>query len=207
MTRLRLDKRLRVLSAEDAAVLARIEAILGWGAYPMSVTSATAQARIREALAHIPQPTLRAVVRERIDLRCVVAALRQRAAGVAAPTAPDAYGRLTRRIGENWADPAFKMGRHLPWLPMAAELIAAQQPKKFERHILEVTFRQLQRWGAAHQFDFEAVVLYVLKWSIFDRWARLDPKAASARFDALAEAALADFPTSQTNGAADARAS
>ncbi|MEL6234320.1 MAG: hypothetical protein AAFR46_07915 [Pseudomonadota bacterium] len=207
MSRLRLDKRLRVLSTEEAAVLAIVEGVLSWRSYAMSATGEAAQRRIDAALTQIPQPTLQAALRERIDLRQVMAALRQRAQGHPAPVAPNAYGRLTRRIVQNWSDPAFKLGRHLPWVPEAAELIAAQAPKKLERHILQVTFGQLQRFGTAHQFDFEAVALYVLKWNIFDRWARLDAKAASARFDALADAALADGPPPDMKGAVDARAS
>ena len=50
----------------------------------------------------------------------------------------------------------------------------------------------VSRHGAAHEFDFEAVCVYVLKWGIVDRWVRADAEAAAARFEKLTEEGLRD---------------
>jgi hypothetical protein len=39
--------------------------------------------------------------------------------------------------------------------------------------------------AGSHHFDFEAVVLYVLRWNLVDRLARHDPVAATERFKTL----------------------
>lgn len=202
LSRLRLEKRLQALTSEHAAVLATVENLLSWGAYAMSVSGPEAIARIDRGLATIPQPTLQAIVRERVELRVVVAALRRRAAGDG-PSAVAPWGRWARRVAENWTDPSFGLSRRHLWLPKAASLVAQQDPKGLERRMLEVTFRQLQRHGAAHLFDFEAVAIYVLKWSIFDRWARLNAEAAVRRFTDLADAALAAAPDPRHTGGSD----
>lgn len=204
LSRLRLDKRLGALSPEHAATLAVIEEALSWGAYAMSVSGAQAVARLERALAVVPQPTLRLILRERFELRVAVAALRRRAAGDGPQSAAADWGVWGRRLAENWSEPTFKLDRRHPWLARANLLVSEGDPKGLERHILEVTFRHLQRRAAFHHFDFEAVVIYVLKWSIFDRWARLNAEAAQRRVEALADAALADFPAPEFDGGADA---
>lgn len=203
LSRLRLDKRLEALTRDHAATLATVENAMSWGAYDMSVRDDDAISRVERALSEIAEPALQAIVQERFDVRIAVAALRCRAQGQTQAAFAASYGRWGRRFAENWSDPAFGMSRRHLWLPAAAALIKERDPKGLERHILDATLRQLQRRSAFHLFDLEAVVIYVLKWSIFDRWARLNVEAAKQRFDQLASAALADFPEFQVNGGAD----
>ena len=48
------------------------------------------------------------------------------------------------------------------------------------------------RHRAEHQFDFEAVVIYVVKWSIVERWGRYNSAGAARRFEELTESALGE---------------
>jgi len=201
LSRLRLDARLAVLEPQDAATLAVMENLLGWSAYRMEDDDAVAIARAEAALHDVPQPTLRAIIRERMELRTVIVALRRRAAGHGPPGAPWGFGR-TRYIAENWSDPAFKLDRALPWLRRLIALMERGDPLRLERYILDITFKHLIRHGGNHQFDIEAVVIYVLKWHIFDRWTKANAEAATRRFSDLSRAALADFPDLTLHGAA-----
>lgn len=194
LSRLRLDRRLKVLSDEDAATLSRVEDLVRWNAYDMSTSDQDALDRAQKALEHIAQPRLRAMIIERMELRTLIAALRHRKRGEGPPAGVWGYGTLPKRIAANWTDPTFGLESRVPWLREAATLFARNDPKAFERHMLEVTFRQLQRHARQHLFDLEAVVIYVLKWTIFDRWAHANSEAAKRRFCALTETALADFP-------------
>ena len=63
-----------------------------------------------------------------------------------------------------------------------------------ERIALEAAWRQAARMQEGHQFDFEAVALYVIRWNILDRWTRYDAEAAAARFSDLVDAALKAAP-------------
>ena len=193
LSRLRLDRRLAELTPKDRGRLRRIEHLLSWSNYGMDATEDLSKDRVESALDGLESETLRAIVEERLDLRTVIAALRLRDQGEAPPAPGWSASRLTRYLAENWSDPVFRLDRRMPWLPQAAALLEGHDPLALERHILDVTFRQLQRHGAWHFFDFEAVVIYVLKWNIFDRWARADARAATRRFKALAQDALASF--------------
>ncbi|MEM8597299.1 MAG: hypothetical protein AAGF76_12635 [Pseudomonadota bacterium] len=202
LSRQRLEKRLSALEADDAATLARIEALLSWSAYDRQSDLQTVSARARDVLARTTQPTLCAIVHQRLDLRTAVTALRLRHRGEPAPTAPWGLGRWTKRIAANWNDPVFGVGRSMPWLRDAAQLLEKGDPLGLQRHLLDVSFRQLQRHAACHYFDFEAVVIYVLKWNIFDRWAKADSSAAAQRFTELSHDALKNFPHLQSEGVA-----
>lgn len=193
LSRLRLERRLSALTTKDRAILRDIESVMRWSAYGMDDTSDDAIKRAKALLAGLENETLRSVVVERLDLRTVIAALRIRKRGDAVPAKPWSFSRLTGHIMANWSDRTFKLDSRMPWLPNAVTLLEKQDPLGLERHILDVTFRQLQRHAGRHLFDFEAVVIYVLKWNIFDRWARADARAATHRFEALAQAALGDF--------------
>ena len=189
----RLDRRLTALAEDDRATLTLIEDVLSWRAYDIGQSDADAIRRARGALGQVTQPTLRAIVQQRLELRTAMSAIRRRGRGDGPPAEPWGFGRWTRRIAANWDDPTFRLGTGFTWLREAVTLLDKQDTLGLERHILDVTFRQLQRHGAAHLFDFEAVVIYVLKWDIFDRWARSDARAATHRFEDLVQSALGDF--------------
>ncbi|MEM9393048.1 MAG: hypothetical protein AAGA38_04270 [Pseudomonadota bacterium] len=201
LSRIRLDRRLSVLTQEDAETLRRIEALLSWSAYDRQSDLGTLIHRAKDLLADLDQPTLRAIVAERMELRSAVAALRMRYAGRPAPSEPWGFGRWTAHIAAHWSDPAFGLDGSLPWLREAGQLLENGDTLGLQRHLLDVTERQLRRHAARHQFDFEAVVIYVLKWNIFDRWAKADSAAAAQRFSELSEDALKNFPQLQSEGA------
>lgn len=194
LSRIRLDRRLRALSPEDADTLRLLEATVAWKSYDMDVTDEDAIARGRKALAKITQPTLRALLAERLEVRTVVAALRRRLSGAPPPVGDWGFGRYRHRIVVRWGDPTFGLDRPFPWLREASRLAEANQTLDLERLLLDETYRMMRRHGAPHHFDFEAVAVYVLIWNIYDRWAHTNAEAATRRFEALADDALRNFP-------------
>ncbi|OWU76130.1 hypothetical protein ATO3_05295 [Marinibacterium profundimaris] len=191
LSRLRLDRRLKALAPEDAETLRLMEEALALRHYRLDTEDAEVTRRARRAMDHVTQPALRAILRDRMEIRTVIAALRRRRAGEAPPPPGWGHGRFSRRIIAHWAEPTFGLDPVFPWLREAHGLLEQDDALGFERLVLTVTERLMRRHGAGHDFDIEAVVIYVLTWNIYDRWARTNAEAASRRFNALAEAALA----------------
>lgn len=183
---------MKALTPEDARVLNVMENALNWSAYDMDVTDAQAVQRCKQALAEIPQPTLRDVFLERMDLRTVVAALRLRGQGGDPPMGSYGFGRWSRHICANWGDPDFRLSVPMPWIKEARQLLEVEDPLGLERLLLSVSHKQLRRHAGRHLFDFEAVAIYVLIWNIFDRWAQSNAQDAAARFEKLAQQAMAN---------------
>ncbi len=193
LSRIALERRLRILAPEDQKDLRLVEQALNWREFSMEASDADVIGRARTALALLDQPTIRKLICERLELRTAIAALRRRASGQGPPPAGVVwgFGRWVDRIARNWTDPVFQLGGVFSWLREADQLLQQGDARALERLVLEQSYRKLQRHDADHHFDFEAVVIYVLKWSIVDRWARSNTEAAARRFEDLTNQALA----------------
>jgi len=196
LSRLRLEARLRVLVPEDAEVLELVESVLHWGELPIELTDEEIVARIKDAMTKIENETVRLIVRDRLEIRTCMAALRRRNRGEAAPARGSAwgYGRWLAHIGRNWNEETFKLDRSFPWLREANRLLKEGESLQLQRMVLEQAWKSASRYRGEHYFDFEAVVIYVIQWSIVDRWGCYNKEEAAERFEELAEAALAGQP-------------
>ena len=192
LSRLKLDERLRVLTPDHAETLTLIEDALDWRHLPADTSEQDVNDRGRRALSRIDNEMLRQIVCDRLELRTCVAALRRRARGESAPLpgAPWGYGRWVGHIARNWSEPGLRLDGAFPWIREADRLLKEGDTMALERLILRESYRRLQRLAGEHEFDFEAVVIYVLKWSIVDRWGRYNAETAVRRFDDLTEAGL-----------------
>ena len=195
LSRLRLDQRLRVLEPEDAETLNLVEDALQWARLPISLTEEAVVARAREALERIDNEVLRQVIEERLEIRTVVAALRRRHRGESAPAPGVCWGigRWVDHIPRNWTEASFRLDRVFPWLREADRLMQVGDTEGLERLLLQQAWKRLARLSGEHEFDFEAVVIYVLKWNIVDRWSGYNGEAAMRRFKEMVDAALGDY--------------
>lgn len=198
INRLQIEERLTMLSPEDRAELDAVLGVLAWERIRADDEDATVLARAERVAAGLTSETLRLLVRDRLEIRTLVAALRRRHAGEDAP-APDArwgYGRFRETIRANWADPSFGVARAFPWVAPAREKLETGDTAGFERVVLQAVWDAIGRHADTHAFDLEAVAIYLLRWAVVDNWAQYDTAAATARFSRLLNEALADaLPT------------
>ena len=187
ISRLRLEQRLRALTAKDRETLALLEGVLRWSEAQHATDDAAIVERAGQVMASLESGFLRRLLLRRMELRSVMAALRRRHAGEPppAPGRPWGLGRFTRRIERNWSLPDFGLSAPFPWIGEAQRLLEAGDSLNLEALLLEQVWHELGRAGAEHHFDFEAVVVYVLRWDIINRWTRHDGAAAAARFEEL----------------------
>jgi hypothetical protein len=192
----RLERRLRELSPEDHAELDRLRSLASWMRLDRDEDEAAFLARARSVIAGVKSEAIRAVARDRLEIRTLLAALRRRHAGEEAPApgTPWGYGRFVETIRAHWGAPDFGVGRAFPWIGAAKERLESGDRAGLERIVLEAAWAAGERHLALHEFDFEAVVYYVLRWSLVDRWSRYDTEAAAVRFAELLDAAIAESP-------------
>jgi hypothetical protein len=192
----RLERRLRELSPEDHAELEGLRSLASWLRLDMAEDEAAFLARARSVIAGVRSDAIRALARDRLEIRTLLAALRRRHAGEEAPApgTPWGYGRFVETIRAHWGAPDFGVGRAFPWIGAAKERLESGDRAGLERIVLEAAWAAGERHLALHEFDFEAVVYYVLRWSLVDRWSRYDTEAAAVRFAELLDAAIAESP-------------
>ena len=192
LSRLKLQRRLKILPAADQACLAAIEELLQWDRLDAQDDDAGFVRQARKTLAALDNQTLKEIVVARLEVRSLIAALRRRAKGLAAPAETElwAIGRWSQEIRKNWTEPHFGLLRACPWLADAKRYLETGDALALERLLLGLIWNSLARKADGHHFDFEALVIYVLRWDIIDRWTRYNADQASARFHQLIDAGL-----------------
>lgn len=193
ISRIQLDKRLSLLEAEDKEDLARIERLLHWSKMHAADDEHIVETGMAE-LARIRHQFLREIVLWRLEFRTILAALRRKHAGDTWPTTKPFYGFGNRLhlIRRNWQKPDFGLGKALPWLKQAQQLMADGQTLALDKLLLNLNWQYYNRLSLGHYFDFPAVVLYVLRWDLIHRWVSYDQDRALLRFNELVCAAMAD---------------
>lgn len=193
ISRIQLDKRLTLLDVDDSQDLIRIEGLLHWSKMH-ELDDATIIKTGELQLSRIRSSFLREVVLWRLELRTLLTALRRRQAGE--NISPDdpfyGFGEHLQFIRRHWQKPDFGLGNTLPWLKQAQQFIAEDKPLALDKLMLELNWKHYARLSLGHYFDFPAVVLYVLRWYLIDRWVSYNKDRALSRFNELISAGMAD---------------
>ena len=194
INRVKLESRLKVLKPEHHETLNLVVNALFWFALPLGMEETKIIARGREAIARIENDTLKQIILQRLEIRTCVAALRRRNSGQTSPPTDRGwgYGRWLNHIARNWSEPSFRLDGVFPWLRDADRLMRESDTLGLERLLLEAVWKTLGRCAGEHEFDFEAVVIYLLRWHVIARWTMYDNEQASKRFAELVDSALAE---------------
>lgn len=194
ISRIKLERRLNMLMPEDAETISLIESVLWWSSFGETKDDASFLEYARRVLAQMTDPVLYSIVRHRIELRTLVAALRRRHQGRPAPLEGEKWGagRWVKVIERNWHEPGFGVQRAFPWVLEAQRLLDEKNTVALERLLLEEVWKELGRKSQGHDFDFIAVVIYVLRWDVMERWTHYQDEVALERFSGLIDAAIGD---------------
>jgi hypothetical protein len=203
LSRIRLRQRQRLLDEPDRACLRVVADLLEWSRHGMEHSDADIIALARAALPEMDNAFARDLVVWRLELRTVVAALRRRQRGEAAPSGRDGwgYGRWLGHIRRHWSEPQFRLERVYPWLAEARTLLEAGDALGLERLLLNAVWEHLDRVAEGHHFDFEAVLIYSMRWDLVARWTAYRGDEAAARFEEMVREGLRDVrPEALGNG-------
>lgn len=195
LSRLKLENRLKLLDAKDTERLNRIANLIAWSEQPRKRTDSQFVADANQLLAEVRNPTLQGIITFRLDLRTILVALRRRHRGESQPPVGQSWGvgRWVNYIERNWTEPGFRLEMMFPWVLEANRLLKVNDLVGLERLQFELNWKMLDRFVAGHYFDFEAVVIYLMRWSFVDRWTRYDGEVAVQRFRQLVDEGIEQF--------------
>ena len=188
ITRLRLEQRLNILSADHAKQLADAEALISWRPTLVKPKNDTDMVtRYRVLLQNTTYPALRDFISFRIDQQTLIAALRLREAGLDVEAFAQLAGlnRWTRHIVAHWNEADFQLGFMYPWLPEALRLLKTHDACGLDRLLMTTIWQYLNRLSDSNPFGFEAVFAFVFKWDILQAWFARDPIKAKSRFQEI----------------------
>jgi hypothetical protein len=194
ISRLRLERRLSMLSDDHRQMLSEIEQLAQWDYLSHERSDHELVHAARDFIETLPDETLKQLVTHRLELRSIIAALRRRKKGLPAPDLNEAWGigPWVGVISRNWRDPLFNLAQPFPWIAQAVKLFEQGNSLGLERLLLERHWRELDRQSEGHYFDFVAVVIYLLKWDITARWSQFNGDKADHRFERLLNEGLSD---------------
>jgi len=189
ISRIQLDQRLQMLQPQHANDLALIENLVHWDRLAISTTDTEMLMREEETLKHLENAFIKQIIVWRLEERTAIAALRRKHAGFDVPESsePWGFGRWVRHIERHWDEPAFGLAKIIPWLADAERQVQNKNYLALERLLLSLVWNYYGRVAEGHYFDFEAVVIYVLRWDVIDRWSRYNSDAARQRLIGLVE--------------------
>ncbi|MBE9171924.1 DUF2764 family protein [Cyanobium sp. LEGE 06143] len=199
ISRLKLERRLRLLEPQDRRRLELTVSLLSQSMRPLDQGGGPGDDRLLEEarafFAEVSHPLLRHLVTHRLDQRTVLAALRRRHRGEAEPplAQPWGFGAWVPAIQRHWKEPTFRLEAIFPWIVETVRLLEVDDLINLERLQFAVIWKDLDRVSLGHHFDFEAVMIYLARWSLVERWCSFDAQAATARFRQLVAAGLGSF--------------
>jgi Protein of unknown function (DUF2764) len=194
LTEIQLRHRLKFLTDQDSKTLSQIEQLVRRSKQPAEWTDVQIVGSTKTLLDHLKSSTLKQAVEFVLNLRTIVAALRRRKLGENSPPKSDwGFSPWIKRIERHWTEPDFGLGSTMHWLPEARRLWDNDDSVELERLILVESWKQFSRLSNGHYFDFPAVVLYVLRWSLINRRVNYDRENAQKRFNSLIDDGIANF--------------
>lgn len=194
ISRIQLDRRLSMLSAADRETLVKVEQLMHWSHLGDDVEEESLINLAQRLIQELDSPDLKALVNWRLDMRTVVAALRRKAQGTQAPTNSRwSFGSRYAYIRRNWSNPTLGLQHTFPWIPTVIDCLSREDYLTLEKTLLQAVWDKLNELNLKHSSDFEAVVIYLLRWNLVARWTANDGEEAIVRFKDLTELALGDF--------------
>jgi len=194
ITRPRLNDRLSLLREDDRKVLGQLSDFITWDRQTMERTDESVARHYNQLRQRIHHPVVHEIIEHRMEVRTIVSALRRRRDGNGPPTG---VGSLVRPIQRRWKEPQFGLQRQFPWIDEFNREMLARRAVAAERVLYNCTWTDCIRIASQYTFSFEAVLLYLTRWSIVDRWTSRSRESGRVRFDQLIEETLGEYATLQ----------
>ena len=179
-----------LLEDDDARVVDQWAAFLAWDRQILDRTDQDVADNYVRLMREITNPTLREMIEFRMDTRTIIAALRRRRAGL---PSPPGVGQWVRQIRQHSTHPAFQLQGRFPWIVPLDERLEAGDALGAQRLLFAHSYRQWSRMAERHTFSFEAVLLYLARWEIIDRWTSRDAAAGRKRFETMIAETLGEY--------------
>lgn len=185
-----------MLEPEDRLVTRQLALYFLWDNQPLDRTDAEVIARYHELLQEAANPLVRHLIQNRTAMRLILSAIRRQRAGLGPPPwAGNVRGaeELTNHIRKHWHQPYFNLGSRYRWVEPFTKLYDAGDTVAAQRVLFAQRWRDWTKIAEQHTFSFEAVIAYLVRWEIVDRWASQNAAAGQARFANLIEETLGEY--------------
>ena len=175
ISRLQLEKRLKLLPVEKYTLAFTVESLV-WTSWFMPQQPVAELRNIFQNVIDTQSIFLRDTLIWFFDLRSILAALRMRNQRKELPENPQEcwITQWNHRLIKNWNELDFGLKSIYPWLPKVAADIAKKDTVAVEEFLLTYIWKYLSTLATGHYFDFEAIIIYLLRWNVIHYWSQFN---------------------------------
>ncbi len=149
--------------------------------------------RAKEFMQRLPDPDLQENFTWFMEFRMTTAAIRRRERGLPPPGLEEGWwrGYVLEYLVHYWQEPNFRLERRFPFLGEYVVAVRSGDMANAGRLLLEAAEGELRRAGESHDFDLTAIIFYVLRFGLIERWiAQRDERRATEAITALLQRVL-----------------
>jgi hypothetical protein len=190
ISRPRLFERLKMLEPRDQRVVDQWLSYTNWDRQVIDRRDEEVVQTYQALLPSITNAALRELITLRMDTRTIIAALRHRRAGMPPPIG---VGQWLEHIQRNYQHPEFQLQGHFDWIGKLDQLLGAGDALAAQRLLFDTSYRTWTRMSEKYNFSFEAVLFYLARWEIIDRWTSCDENAGKERFETMITETLGEY--------------
>ncbi len=186
-----LQKRMNMLSYDDYVWLNKLRSLFYWGGITLNQDELTLVKEANRLLFELDEPDIKTWLLWRMDVRTILSAMRRRKAGQSAPKGKLwGYGNYLHQIQHNWSQPCFNLENRFPFLIELEKYLQSGKSFDLERCLLKAIWHYYCTYQINNESGFSAVVLYVVKWELIDRWRQYDEDIGAQHFNQLVNECL-----------------
>lgn len=182
ISRPRLFERLKMLHPEDARVIDQWITYIAWDRQVIDRKDEEVVETYKTLMPTITNDALRELITIRMDIRTIITAIRHRRDGLPPPIG---VGQWVQHIQRNYQHPEFQLQGRFDWIGKFDNFLATGDALGAQRLLFETSYRKWSRMSLGYTFSFEAVLFYLARWEIIDRWTSKDSEAGRARFETM----------------------
>ena len=182
-----------MLVQEDVETARVAMNFLWWERQPVERTDKEVIAWYKHIMFSVHQPTLRNIIKFKMTMRTILAALRRRHRSI--PSEGMAWGIApwVSHIERNWNEDNFKLAPLFPWVPEARQLLETEETLKLQKCVMHLSWNYLNHVTEGQYFTFDVFLTYLFKWERLNRWLLYNKHNAIVRFEKLTMEALGEY--------------
>lgn len=177
ISELRLKKRLKLLPDSERNILITLTDAVwdSWFDLEMPFSETQNKAKIIQDLKN---PFMNNLLEWFFDIRSILVALRLRKHKSKPPEIPSEYWitRFGSKLISHWQHPDFGLKSIYPWVPNLSAQMENSNIDIVEELLLSLIWKHLDNIEDRHYFDFEALIIYLLRWKVINYWSRFNKK-------------------------------
>ncbi len=193
ISRIQLNNRLKLLDTDDASDLDILNKGLDWHCYSVERSDEDFLQFINHNMPNIKSDFIKKLLIWRLELRAIVALLRRRYNGDQFKQAKTSgYGRWLPIAKRHWEEPGLGLEKLFPWVLNVQKHLASGDCMALEQCIFSQVWSWLDKKALGHEFDFPAVAIYCMRWSMLARWTANDKTQSMIKFKQMVTSAMGE---------------